>query len=423
MASPSVSSSSTQLTQSTKATTVSSKSKRSSAYDTNFEQHLIDHNIFPPFYKLPDGRMVPKPANFEEIRQAIRAPRASLSPSIIPEPAFENFQLRSTTKSEGTVMRSIIPGLAGDLDIPNEGHLPFTNLDSITDNTTVNPIPDFFDGALPGAVDKQVRDDLNNIIIPTKHATVPVAPNLFLEAKGPGGTGDVALRQAILNGGHGTIMMHTLDNYLIEQPVYNGNAYTFTATLVDGTLKLYAHHLAPPSRPEQRPAIYTTQLKAYALTGDRDVWLEGTAAFRTLRVVAKRYRDQFIEAANARARKQNVEPAATQDNLPTSTIEEQQEGGSSPANFFDCLPFAESQDEDQQTQETQETQETNVGLAILHQEYDKDDANENEASMGFATSFTSSFTSTSREDPLRSQRQPKLPRTPPSPSSTRAKKR
>ncbi len=137
-------------TQSTKATTVSSKSRRSSAYDANFEQHLIDHNIYPPLYDFPDDRTPPKPANWAEIRQVLKVPRGSLSPSRIPESAFEDFQRKNKTKFEGTVMRNVVPLLVGKAKIPNEGNLPFTNLDSLTDNTTVNPVPDFFDGARAG---------------------------------------------------------------------------------------------------------------------------------------------------------------------------------------------------------------------------------------------------------------------------------
>ncbi len=81
--------------------------------------------------------------------------------------------------------------------------------------------------------------------------------------------------------------------------------------------------------------------------------------------------------------------------------------------------FAEPEDDDY---ETQQTQETCVGLAILDQINHKVDADGVDVATDFATSFVSSFTSVSHQDPL--QRQPKLPRTPPSPSSPRqAKKR
>ncbi len=55
--------------------------------------------------------------------------------------------------------------IAGDADILNEGYLLFTNLALITENTTVNPMSNFFDKAYPKAVDKRVKEDLDKIII------------------------------------------------------------------------------------------------------------------------------------------------------------------------------------------------------------------------------------------------------------------
>ncbi|KAI0399638.1 hypothetical protein F4802DRAFT_30220 [Xylaria palmicola] len=417
-------------TQSTNPTSASSKSKRSSAYDTNFDQHLIDHHIYPPFHRFPNGQKAPAPANLAEIRQVLHAHRRSVSPSTVSESAFEEFQLKSTTRSEGTVMRSIVPLLTGGADIPNEGHLPFGNLDSITSNSTVTLAPDFFDGALPGAIDKRVRDALNKRIVPTPHASVPMAPNFFLEAKGPAGTGEVARRQAVLDGAHGSLIIHALQNYLKEQPIYDGNAYAFTATYVDGQLKLYAHYLTPPVNPGERPDQHTTQLRGYCLTGNYDGWLDGTRALRNLRVFAKECRDRFIGIANARVRKlgTDAEAARTEGGDIASTVEGQEGGrlastvevqegggvsstvgepeGSNPLDFYDCREA-----DDEETHETQTRQR-------LDQAYD--DADDTNVSTGFATSFASSFTSVSQK---KRQRQSKKPRTPPSPSSTREVKR
>jgi hypothetical protein len=200
-----------------------------------------------------------------------------------------------------------------------------------------NPVPDFFDGARPAAVDRQVREDLDKIIVPTKHASVPIAPNLFLEVKAPRGSLDVAERQAVLDGAHGALMMHALQNYLQEQPVYDGKACAFTSTLLGGYLALYAHHLTAPAEPEERPNYHMTQLKAYALRDD-EMWLEGLAAFRNLRKLAKDYRDRLIDIANARARDRRAEPSMVQGDDTVSTTEEQV-GGRAPLD--DCQLFDE----------------------------------------------------------------------------------
>jgi hypothetical protein len=43
------------------------------------------------------------------------------------ESAFRDFKRKNNTKSEGTVMRNVIPIPAGGASIPNEGNLAFTN--------------------------------------------------------------------------------------------------------------------------------------------------------------------------------------------------------------------------------------------------------------------------------------------------------
>lgn len=101
----------------------------------------------------------------------------------------------------------------------------------------------------------------------------------------------------------------------------DGNAYAFTSTLLDGYLKLYAHHLTDPAKSRQRPSYHITLLKAYALSDD------GQGVFRNLRIRAKEGRDRFIEIANARARDRSTKDADTEGDL-ASTTEEQQDIGS-----------------------------------------------------------------------------------------------
>jgi hypothetical protein len=223
-------SASSRRTKSTKATDISSTIKPSSAYDDAFEQHMIDNSVYPEGYEYPDNRQTPEPENVDQLRLEYLAARASLSLSQFPDSALRNFKKKNKTSSEGTVMRNVIPIIAGDSDIPNEGNLPFTKIESMIGGATVKAVPDFFDGARPGNIDKAVRDDLSQMIIPTKHADVPVAPNFFLEAKAPKGGADVALRQALHDGAIGARAMHALQSYGDEEPGFDGNAYSYTST-------------------------------------------------------------------------------------------------------------------------------------------------------------------------------------------------
>ncbi|KAK0631002.1 hypothetical protein B0T17DRAFT_616584 [Bombardia bombarda] len=312
---------SSRRTKSTTATTISSKVRRSSAYDNDFEQHLVDYDVYPEGYEYTNNRQTPEPGNMDEARLELSAARASLSPSHFPESAFRDFKRNNNTMSEGTVMRNVIPIITGNASIPNEGNLPFTNLKSLTKGLTVKPVPDFFDGARPGHIDKSVREDLSQIIVPTKHADVP----------------------ACYDGAYGARAMHSLQSYGEEEPVYDGKAYTYSSTYQDGQLKLYAHHVTAPTDPEKQPEYHMTQIDAYALTGSRKGFVEGATAFRNARDLARRHRDEFIHVANAKARRSDALLVDEADAAEADAAEAQQYGDSGSDKFVDCEEYVGSQ--------------------------------------------------------------------------------
>lgn len=202
-----------------------------------------------------------------------------------------------------------------------------------------------------------MREDLNNIIIPSKEAGVPIAPNFFLEARSCDEPSVVAEWQSILNGAHGAHVMHALQNYGIgEEPVYDCNAYAFTAVITYGSLRLYAHYMTPPTQPGERPGYHTTLLKCYELVGNGNC-SAAIGALRNLRERARNLRDCFVEIANKRSRYSNTKDEGMRDNGT-------EEGGqfwhgrrrssirsSSPLDeFFDAQMFAEP---DEYTQDAQ----------------------------------------------------------------------
>lgn len=388
---------STKSTKSTNPTDVSPKAKRSSAYDGNFEQHLVDCSVYPEWHAYPTDRQTPEPGNMEEARLEFMAARASLSPSRFPESAFRDFKKKNNTNSEGTVMRNVIPIITGTASIPNEGNLPFTNFESLTDGLTVTPVPDFFDGAPLGNVDKSVREDLSQKIVPTKHADVPVAPNFFLEAKAPEGGAGVARRQACYDGAYGARAMHALQSYGEETPVYDGNAYTYSSTYHAGILRLYAHHVTAPTTPEGRPEYHMNKLRGFDLLDDRDTCADGIKHFRNARDLAQRHRDKFIQKANTRARQSD----ALAVDQPEAA-DAHQYGDSSSDEFVDCEEHVASQAVAAESYAT--SQDIDEGSALPQDLYGEDGGYSQEStsldavapSMSFATSSTSNFSARSQ---------------------------
>lgn len=373
---------SSRATKSTDPTTVTksgtTKTKKSSTHNPGFDQHLIDHGIRTPWdSEEPDLDIV-----YTEIAK----PRPSLSPSRFPDSAFRTFRKTSAqAKDEDDVMKNVIPTITGpwDANYPSTSSMVFGNLEPLTDGTIVAPRPDIALGALPEQLHPTIRNELQHHIIPSTMTHRIMAPNFFMEAKGPDGSAAVMGRQARYDGAVGVRAMHSLQNYSREEPVYDGKAYTYTSTYHDGQLQLYAHHATAPATEGGRPEYHITQLDSYAMTGKRQTFVEGATAFRNLRDLAKQHRDGFIEDANARYQA-GIAAAPESSVVPA---EARSEHDSSSEDFVDCEPYSPPQDtgrvlyaDEQESHRADSQKSTSIYAAT-------------EPAASFTTSFTSSLPS------------------------------
>ena len=278
----------------TSATTKSRTSFR--VYDRAFEQNLIDHGTY------LDNR-AQNPENWGEIKHRLANPRPSLSPSELTETAFQAFKASdSRAKDEDDVMIDLIPIIAGS---HQKNHFSvrktkFGNLEPLTDGTVAPANPQFFYGARPEQLDRRIRDKLKGRIVPSTMEDKPIAPNFFLEAKGPDGPPSVLRRQACYDGAIGARGIQSLQSYKQDEPVYDGCAYTFTSTYLDGQLKMYTTHITPPEGSKGRPEYQMTQIRSFAMTNTIETFRQGATTFRNGRDLAKEWREGFILAANER---------------------------------------------------------------------------------------------------------------------------
>lgn len=364
--------------------TVSSEERRASEYDKDFEQHMVDHNVYTDNLKsTPKSGTDLRPLSGERTRR-------SLSPSLFSDDAFEAFKrVHKEVKSDEDVIREIIPVICGDANIANSGEVLFDNLYSITNWTTADPKPDFYDGAYPEDIDPAVENTLDGLIIPciSDDGLHPVAPNLFLEAKGPQEDADVAKRQACLAGAYGARAMHALQNYGKEEPQYDGKAYAYSSTYHAGTLKLYAHHVTAPTTEGGRPEYHMTHMSTYVMTDSREEFVRGATAFRNARDLAKRRRDDLIQGANRIALEENMAAAYEGFDFDTATEIQYWEYSSDELALSSQRDLHEDDD-----------LEDPLGQASMAPDM-------NDQPMSFMRSFTPSFTSSVSSHRARSKRQ------------------
>ena len=301
-------------------TTITKTTGFSGAYNPNFHQRMIDNGIYPFGYEYLDSRIPPKPLNFAELQQMLLKRRASLTSSNFSEDHFDKFaRADSNVTSENKATENVIPMIQGTMQnqLCVDGNVLFGNIDSmflVEDEGNRKRLakqgeegkvrkrmakPDVYYGARPQQLDYRVRnnEELGRFVMPSTTAHRPCAPNFFVEAKGPNGSSLVALDQACFVGAIGARGIHSLQTYR-QEPSFDPKSYTLTATYHAGQLKMYAHHCSQPNGPGTPLEYYMHQIKAWAMTSDRETCLSGITAFRNAVAWTEVQRNAAIEHAN-----------------------------------------------------------------------------------------------------------------------------
>ncbi|KAL3461113.1 hypothetical protein BJX64DRAFT_261727 [Aspergillus heterothallicus] len=228
----------------------------------------------------------------------IAAPRASVL--TYPRDDFENFAITYwSQRTEEQVKKSVASVLEGKLSQHVGRDRRFTNLAQLIDGTELRAKPDIFHGARATEVNTVIRQKLNDQIVPFQNSGL-VAPNFFLKVKGANVSAVEAERQACFYGAFGARAIHALHSYEQDQPAFDRNAYSITATYSRGLLELYATHMASSGRDPSVPEYVMTRLGEWAIHGSMESFQEGLTAYRNARDWAKEKRDQAVTAANQR---------------------------------------------------------------------------------------------------------------------------
>ena len=293
---------------------ISSKTKKSSVYDGGFEQHLIDHGVYPEGYG--GVKNLQEPHNWEEINARLALPRASLSPSRFTREAFLDFKAKNQEAlTEKTVMSKAFPIIAGTADISSQENLLFGNLKHLTNGSITKAKPDCYDGSRPADLNKQIREELGPYIVPSTNTAAPCLPNFFTEGKGPNGNTAVCKRQALYDGALGARGIHELRSYVDPETAYDNNAYTITSTYHGGSgdLTIYTTHPTLSTNAQNLTDYRMTQLNGWKMTGNPEAFRQGASALRNARDWAKEKREELMIAANGKV------PDAEQPDLASST--------------------------------------------------------------------------------------------------------
>lgn len=93
-------------------------------------------------------------------------------------------------------------------DIPRSGGFAFEKSRHLTDGSLMAASAESYDGCRPGELDRSVREQLGEYIVPSIETGVLCLPTFFTESKGPHGLEGIGERQVLYAGILGTRGAH-----------------------------------------------------------------------------------------------------------------------------------------------------------------------------------------------------------------------
>lgn len=265
-------------------------SKHSNTTTTSSDRIKATSNLFPQI--LEDNKIIidgdpSMLADREELRQD-RSVRPSLAPSQCSDGEIDDiWDANNHAATEPDIERDVVSAIIGrprGRRLPHSGNVSWSNMSSMTGNRTVAPQPDLYYGVKVGEVPKVIRDSIGDLIVPSTVPNAPALPHFIMEIKGPTGSLEVVKRQAAHAGAAAAYAAFSLENYGVDNPIYDDNTvvHVWTYTSVPGDLTHYAMRIQRPE-PDAEPSYHLTLVKTYHITESHEQYRKGVSAFRHCR--------------------------------------------------------------------------------------------------------------------------------------------
>lgn len=157
------------------------------------------------------------------------------------------------------------------------------------------------------------------MIIPSEQRHLPLAPNFFVEVKGPWGCRRKAKTQAMYIGAFGARGLLSLHSYYLPSHEPDNAAYTLSCIYQGGILEILAVHPMRRAGSGKDIEYATTRVGIYLLTKSIHAFREGASALRNGIDWAKEQRDNAINTANER-HSNGCESSSAGESLPASPV-------------------------------------------------------------------------------------------------------
>lgn len=230
----------------------------------------------------------------------MRQEQPSVLTSLLSSDVYERFQKFNQLSMHDDIENLVISLITADIDPECYSRSTrFSSLDPLIDGNSLKTEPDLSIGFRYGSLHRDILEKLSGFIEPNNRKLCPIMPTCFLEVESTTSNPQYLKGQAYYNGALGARGLLRIQSYGRPEFLSAGDAYTFTSTLFDGILRIFAVY--PTNSGDTSDTEYhVILLGAWILTGSQENFQAGITSFLNIRDWAYYKGLGFIEAANKR---------------------------------------------------------------------------------------------------------------------------
>lgn len=282
-----------------------SKTKKTFLYNVNFEQNLIDNDIYSNDYDFSDDQDSSRLNNENVILNRLKQSRSSFSSFQFSEKAFCIFkQINSRVLHENDVMSTVFSVIQKSVHISFARNMLFNNLKSVINCNFIDVKLNFYDETCLAQIDRWIRAELDSYITSSTQLQTLALVNFFTEIKSSDKNVTVTKRQTCLNDVVSDHNMRKLATYEVKnlKTVYDNNAYIITSTYhsVINSLQMYTVHFTQSADSETSSEYFMNQLRSFVMTDTAERFQEKVIVFRNIRDLMMKQRNEIIATVNDR---------------------------------------------------------------------------------------------------------------------------
>lgn len=261
-----------------------------------WEQHLIDHFIYPPYYDQTQY-----PANLGNIKVKLSRRWPSLDQSRFSDDDYSEFlKTRKEAMSKSSALALVFSTFIGKLDIPHGQGIPFRNLRRLTEENFPLPRPDFYDGTQLSTHECEVPQGLAKFLMPSTNLFAPIIPPFLMIEGAATTTSPILQRKAWYNSIFAASAMHQVRSHILLQPLNGKKAYVITASYEprEALLTLYVTHTVLSNNPAPPFEYHTVVCSSWNLENEAETFRTAISALKNTREWAWDQRDDMVRLLN-----------------------------------------------------------------------------------------------------------------------------